>query len=168
MLSQMAPDSARVRESFLLDRIDAQLLLALGEDARVSVTELASTLGLSRNTVQAHLLRLQRHDLLRFGATLGQVRATGHAVMAFVTIDIAQECYPGTAAGLAAIPEVIEAYGITGDGDLFCRVVATDAADLGRVLERVSACPGVRRTRTSLAIRDAVGLRVDSVLRGLS
>jgi FAD/FMN-containing dehydrogenase len=115
-----------------------------------------------------HLLRLDRQGLLRFAAALDQVTAAGFTLTAFVTIDVSQHEFRQTATALSEIPEVIEAYGITGDGDLWCRIVAQDAQDLGRVLDRIGACPGVRQTRTSLAIRDAVGFRVQSVLRELS
>ncbi|HEX3801926.1 MAG TPA: Lrp/AsnC family transcriptional regulator [Solirubrobacteraceae bacterium] len=152
-------------KSIQLDATDAGLLLELGADVRLSATELAARLRLSRNTVQARLARLEHAGLLRFAATLDQVDACGLALTAFVTIDIAQHEFQRTKAALAEIPEVIEAHGITGDGDLWCRVVAHDAADLGRVLDQLGACPGVRRTRTSLAIRDAVDFRVDTILR---
>jgi DNA-binding Lrp family transcriptional regulator len=167
MLNLMTETDRHPSRSFELDSVDARLLLELGGDVRLSATELASRLHLSRNTVQAHLLRLDRQGLLRFASALDQVTAAGFTLTAFVTIDISQHEFRQTATALSEIPEVIEAYGITGDGDLWCRIVAQDAQDLGRVLDRIGACPGVRQTRTSLAIRDAVGFRVQSVLREL-
>jgi DNA-binding Lrp family transcriptional regulator len=164
MLRSVTASNATTGKSFRLDRIDARLLLALGTDARQSVTELAARLELSRNTVQAHLLRLQRHDLLGYAAIFRQIAAAGLPLTAFVTVDIAQHDFPQTARALRAIPEVIEAHAIAGDGDLWCRVVADGADDLGRVLDRVATCPGVTRTRTSLAIREAISCRADSVL----
>ncbi len=164
----MPQPTAETSNSFRLDRIDARILLALGADVRISVTELAASLELSRNTVQAHLLRLERHGLLRFASIFGQIAAAGSPLTAFVTVDIAQRDFPETARALAAIPEVIEAHGVAGDGDLWCRVVASGADDLGRVLDQVGACPGVTRTRTSLAIRSAIPCRVDSILRAVA
>jgi DNA-binding Lrp family transcriptional regulator len=148
-----------------LDAIDLRLLAALGTDARASVTDLAATLGLSRNTVQAHLARLERAGLLGFAGSLAQVRAAGFPLTAFVIVDIAQSGFPATAAALAEIPEVLEAHGTTGDGDLWCRVVARDGNDLGRVLDAIGSCPGVDRTRTTLAIRTAVPFRTGPLLQ---
>lgn len=154
--------------SLSLDRIDARILLALGADVRVSVTELAAQLSLSRNTVQAHLLRLQRHGLLRFTSVYAQLEAAGLTLTAFVTVELDQRDFAATAQALAAIPEVIEAYAVAGgDGDLWCRLAARDAEDLGRLLDALAACPGVQRTRTSLAIREAIGCRVAPVLQRL-
>ena len=169
MINQMTEPADQTGTSLSLDRIDARILLALGADVRVSVTELAAQLALSRNTVQAHLGRLERHGLLRFSSVFAQVAAAGLTLTAFVTVDLAQREFSATARALSAIPEVIEAYAIAGgDGDLWCRVVARGAGDLGRVLDQVGTCPGVQRTRTSLAIREAIGCRVDTVLGALA
>jgi DNA-binding Lrp family transcriptional regulator len=164
MLNRVDSSAFPLSTAPALDAIDLRLLAALGADARASVTDLAATLGLSRNTVQAHLARLERGGLLGFAASLAQVRAAGFPLTAFVIVDIAQSGFPATAAALAEIPEVLEAHGTTGDGDLWCRVVARDGNDLGRVLDAIGSCPGVDRTRTTLAIRDAVAFRTAPLL----
>jgi DNA-binding Lrp family transcriptional regulator len=58
----------------------------------------------------------------------------------------------------------MEAHGTAGDGALWCRIVARDADDLGRVLDAIGSSPGVQRTRTALAIREAVRLRTTPLL----
>jgi DNA-binding Lrp family transcriptional regulator len=164
MLNGVADQPSSLSSAPALDAIDLRLLVALGADARASVTDLALRLRLSRNTVQAHLSRLERGGLLGFAGVLAQVTAAGFPLTAFVIVDIAQARFPATAAALAEIPEVLEAHGTTGDGDLWCRVVARDGNDLGRVLDAIGSCPGVDRTRTTLAIREAVALRTGPLL----
>jgi DNA-binding Lrp family transcriptional regulator len=164
MLNPMASSPSPLSTPPGLDAIDLRLLVALGTDARASVTDLATALGLSRNTVQAHLARIERDGLLGFASALAQVTAAGFPLTAFVIVDIAQAGFPATAAALAEIPEVLEAHGTTGDGDLWCRVVARDGEDLGRVLDAIGSCPGVDRTRTTLAIRTAVPFRTGPLL----
>jgi DNA-binding Lrp family transcriptional regulator len=165
MLSRVDRPPAPLSIPPALDAIDLRLLVALGSDARASVTDLAVALGLSRNTVQAHLARIERGGLLGFASALAQVTAAGFPLTAFVIVDIAQAGFPATAAALAEIPEVLEAHGTTGDGDLWCRVVARDGEDLGRVLDAIGSCPGVDRTRTTLAIRTAVPFRTGPLLQ---
>ena len=72
--------------------------------------------------------------------------ALGYPVTAFLTLEIRQEAGPrgghdAVGAHLAAIPEVLEAYTITGAGDLWCRVVARSNTDLQRVIDLVLAGP---------------------------
>lgn len=47
-----------------LDGTDAQILLALAADPRATVVALAERLGMSRNTVQARLAKMERNNAL--------------------------------------------------------------------------------------------------------
>uniref|UniRef100_UPI002FDC5E74 Lrp/AsnC ligand binding domain-containing protein n=1 Tax=Streptomyces sp. IBSBF 3010 TaxID=2903526 RepID=UPI002FDC5E74 len=58
------------------------------------------------------------------------------------------------------VPEIIEAYSITGGGDLLTRVVARDNAHLEDIIQRLIQLPGVVRTRTDIALRERVASRV--------
>ncbi|WP_369054676.1 Lrp/AsnC family transcriptional regulator [Kineococcus terrestris] len=151
-----------------LDTIDARILLALDEDPRATVLGLSRQLQLARGTVQAHLERLETDGVLhRFSRRLAPA-ALGFSVSAFVMIEIQQGRQEETLAQLRETPEVLEVHGITGDGDLMCRVVARDAEDLYRVGQCLLAIPGVVRTRTSLAMRELVPYRIDPLLSDLA
>jgi DNA-binding Lrp family transcriptional regulator len=51
---------------------------------------------------------------------------------------------------------VLEAHTITGPGDLLCRVVARDNADLQDVLDQVVASGDVERSSTVIALRTSI------------
>ena len=75
--------------------------------------------------------------------------AIGFPVTAFLTLEIRQGSadrggHDAVAAHLAGIPEVLEAYTITGAGDMWARVVARSNADLQRVIDLVLTEPGHR------------------------
>ena len=61
---------------------------------------------------------------------------------------------------LAAIPEVLEAYTITGAGDMWARVVARSNADLQRVIDLVLTDPGIDRSTTVIALATQIPHRV--------
>jgi DNA-binding Lrp family transcriptional regulator len=61
---------------------------------------------------------------------------------------------------LAGIPEVLEAYTITGAGDMWARVVARSNSDLQRVIDAVLADPGIVRSSTVIALATQVPYRV--------
>ena len=87
--------------------------------------------------------------------------ALGFPVTAFLTLEIRQGAGHDTvAAHLAAIPEVLEAYTITGAGDMWARVVARSNADLQRVIDQVLADPGINRSTTVIALADQIRHRV--------
>jgi len=61
---------------------------------------------------------------------------------------------------LAAAAEIVEAFSITGGGDLLTRVVARDNAHLEDVIQKLISLPGVVRTRTEVALRERVPHRL--------
>lgn len=147
-----------------LDPIDVQLVLALAAAPRDTVLALASRLGLARNTVQARLARLEESGLLTRGANRALLTAAGYPVLAYITIETAQGRLRDVVAALAAMPEILEAHAVTGDGDLICQVAARDTDHLYDVIEHLLHVPGIERTRSSLAMRELVPFRVEPLL----
>ena len=66
---------------------------------------------------------------------------------------------------LAGIPEVLEAYTITGAGDMWARVVARSNADLQRVIDLVLTEPGIDRSTTVIALATQIPYRVVPLAR---
>jgi DNA-binding Lrp family transcriptional regulator len=93
------------------------------------------------------------------GPTLSPA-ALGHPVLAFVHIEVTQGHLDDVGDALAAVPEIIEAFSITGGGDLLTRVVARDNGHLEDVIQALISMPGVVRTRTEVALRERVPQRV--------
>jgi DNA-binding Lrp family transcriptional regulator len=145
----------------MVDELDARLLALLEAEPRIGVLECSRRLGVARGTVQARLDRLLARGVI---ASLGpqlNPAALGYSVTAFVTLEIRQgRGHAAVAADLAAVPEVLEAYTITGSGDMFCRVVARSNADMQRVLDLVLEVPGIVRTSTVIALATQVPYRV--------
>jgi DNA-binding Lrp family transcriptional regulator len=159
---------ARLRDMTDLDGTDARILLALRDDARLSGVELAQRLGLSRNTVQARLARLESGDALAPFDRRVEHRALGYPLTAFVTVRADQHRLPSIEQDLAAIPEVVEVHGIAGEVDVMIRVVAVDADDLYRIAGAILSVPGVERTEVALSVREMVGYRTAPLLRRLA
>ncbi|SCK57104.1 Lrp/AsnC family transcriptional regulator [Streptomyces sp. WMMB 322] len=148
-----------------LDTLDARLLLALTDEPRAPVAALAARLGLSRNTVQARLGKLQRRGALRSFERCIDPAALGYPLWAVITTRVTQRRLEEVAGALARIPEVVEVEGLSGESDLLVRVVARDAEDLYRIAGRVLAAPGVERTSTALVMRELVRHRLTPLLR---
>jgi DNA-binding Lrp family transcriptional regulator len=157
-----------VRDPRTVDRTDARLLAALDEDPRATVLALAERLGLSRNTVQARLARLERDGVLLSFQRRIDPAALGYPVTAFITVRVRQQMLDEVSAALARIPEVVEVLGVSGPDDLLVRVVAPDADDLYRIAGRVLATPGVDRTETAVLMRRLVEHRVTPLLAHLA
>jgi DNA-binding Lrp family transcriptional regulator len=148
-----------------LDELDRRLLVLLLEQPRAGLREHARTLGVARGTVAARFLRLQEAGVICGLAPQVEPRAFGHELLAFVQLDLTQGYIDSVVEDLAAIPEVIEAYTMTGDGDLLCRIVARDTAGLEHVIQRIIAVPGVVRTRSQMALTQRIPYRTLPLVR---
>jgi DNA-binding Lrp family transcriptional regulator len=143
-----------------LDELDRSLLVLLLENPRAGLREHARTLGIARGTVASRFLRLQESGVITgFGPRVSP-RAFGYAMLAFVHLDLTQGYLDSVVENLADIPEVVEAYTVTGGGDLLCHVVARNPEELEVVLQRMIAVPGVQRTSSQVALTQRIPFRV--------
>lgn len=147
------------------DALDRSLLRLLLTEPRLGVLETSRRLGVARGTVQARLGRLERAGVLRDWAPTVDPAGLGFPVHAFATLEVHQgRGHAAIAAHLRSIPEVLEAHTTSGQGDLLCRVVARDHADLQRVLDAITATGLVSRTSTVISLTNEVPYRVAQLL----
>lgn len=147
-----------------LDHVDLSLLAALADDPRATVVALAERLGLSRNTVQARMARLDKSGVFLSYERALSPRALGFPIEAVINVILRQPDSPRIARELALIPEVLQAQGLSGQVDLLVRVVARDTRHLFAVDARILAIDGVERTETSLVMDDVIAHRVRPLL----
>ena len=150
----------------MVDQLDAQIVELFAAEPRVGVLEASRRLGVARGTVQARLDRMHSRGVVTgYGPDIDPT-ALGHAVTAFVTLEIKQ---PGghdpVAERLGLIPEVLEAHTITGAGDMLCRVVARTNSDLQRVIDAIVDVEGVVRASTVIVLATPVPFRVLPLVR---
>lgn len=148
-----------------MDEIDGRLIDLFAAEPRIGVLEASRRLGVARGTVQARLDRLSSAGVITGWGPDVSPEAIGFPVMAFLTLEIRQGSatsggHDAVATHLAAIPEVLEAYTITGAGDMWARVVARSNADLQRVIDQVLTDPGIDRSTTVIALATQIPYRV--------
>ena len=150
-----------------LDRVDLDLLKALADDHRATVVALADRLGLSRNTVQARMARLERSGVFQSFERAMSPAALGLPIEAMVSVIVRQADIPRITAEIAEIPDVIQAHGLSGQIDLMVRVAARDTQHLFDVDARILAIEGVERTETSLVMGEVIGYRIRPILESV-
>ena len=142
-----------------LDSLDLALLTALRENPRAGVLALSRITHVARATVQSRLDRMEEAGVITgYGPDL-DVAAAGFGVQAFVTLEIAQGALEQVTADLAAIPGVLEAYAITGSGDVLCKVAAASNADLQQTLLRIDSSAAVARSTSAIALSLVIARR---------
>ena len=139
-----------------IDSVDRALIAAVSADARISLTDLAETINVSRSTAHARLQRLRDEKVITgFTATVDP-QALGLGVAALVFIDIEQHDWRTLRAELAAIPGVEYLAMCAGRFDLMLIARAENIPALRDVLlGQIQRIPGVRSTE-SVVILDEV------------
>lgn len=147
-----------------LDRIDLDLIDALSVEPRATVVALAEKLGLSRNTVQARMTRLEQTGIfLSYERSLSP-SVLGFPLQAFVSISVRQTELPRIIAELARVPEIVQAHGLSGSVDVLARVACRDARHLFDTDARILSIDGVERTETALAMGEVIPFRVGGLV----
>lgn len=139
-----------------LDRIDRAILVELARDGRMSVTDLAARVGLSKTPVQARMRRLEREGVIVGYRAVLSPRRMNLAHVAFVQLRLADTREPALQAfnrAIHAIPEIEECHMIAGGFDYLLKVRTVDISDYRRVLaERISSLPHVAASSTFVAM----------------
>ncbi|MGS4944030.1 Lrp/AsnC family transcriptional regulator [Meridianimarinicoccus sp. RP-17] len=140
-----------------IDRTDRRILDELARDGRLSVTELARRVGLSKSPAQVRLRRLQAAGyILGFRAVIDMARL-GRDHIAFVEVKLADTTEPALRAfntAVRAIPEIEQCHMIAGAFDYLLKVRTTDIASYRQVLgERISQLPHVASTSTHVSMQ---------------
>ena len=139
-----------------IDSVDRALIAAVTSDARISLTDLAEAINVSRSTAHTRLQRLRDENVITgFTATVDP-QAVGLGVAALVFIDIEQHDWRTLRTELAAIPGVEYLAMCAGRFDLMLIARAETIPALRDVLlEKIQRMPGVRSTE-SVIILDEV------------
>ena len=135
-----------------IDSFDARIIAALVEDGRMSVTDLAARVGLSRSPCQARLKRLMDEGYIRgFRAVLDPVKLRLEHI-AFTEVKLSETTEKALSAFNAAvlrIKEVEACHMIAGSFDYLLKVRTRDIRRYREVLgEKISALPHVASTST--------------------
>jgi DNA-binding Lrp family transcriptional regulator len=150
----------------IVDPLDVKVIDLFATEPRIGVLEASRRLGVARGTVQARLDKLASSGVIvGWGPDLSP-EALGYPVTAFLTLEIRQGAgHETVAAHLGTIPEVLEAFTITGVGDMWARVVARSNADLQRVIDQVLGHEGIERSTTVIALATQIRYRMLPLIR---
>ncbi len=139
-----------------LDRFDQAILRVLSVDGRVSVTELARRIGLSKSPAQARLKRLEAGGVITGYRAQIDPRRIDAAHVAFVEVklsDTRETALDAFASAVRKVPEIEECHLIAGAFDYLLKVRSSDIASYRRVLaEHISSLPHVMSTSTHVVM----------------
>ena len=138
--------------SITLKPVDQRLLALLRENARLSTSELARALDISRSTVHGRIKRLEREGIIAGYTVEYGSEYQSRLVSAQVLIKTRQKLTARTNRELHEIAEIRSLYAISGDYDLIAIAQAESTEALSQVLDRIGNLEGVERTSSSVIL----------------
>ncbi|MCX7300938.1 MAG: Lrp/AsnC family transcriptional regulator [Rhodobacterales bacterium] len=140
-----------------LDAFDLKMLDVLAVEGRISVTDLACRVGLSKSPVQARLKRLEEEGVIRGYRALVDPIRLGRDHVAFVEVklsDTREAALAAFNAGVLRVPEIEQCHMIAGSFDYLLKVRTGSMSAYRAVLaEKVSTLPHVANTSTYVAMQ---------------
>jgi Lrp/AsnC family leucine-responsive transcriptional regulator len=120
-----------------IDQFDQKILQLLQQDARISHAEIGRKVHLSQPAVSERIKRLEAAGVIRGYRADISPRALGYQITAMIRIST-QQGRP-YAEYVAACPEIIDCYTVTGEDGAVMRVLATDVEHLQRIINELNA-----------------------------
>lgn len=151
-----------------IDRLDAEIIGKLAGHARIGIAELASSLGVARNTVQSRIRRLEESGVLIGFLPVVDLEVVGAPVQAFVALELDQRQLHQVAAALGTIPNVLEVNIQAGREDLVARVAAPTHGELQQIIGQMIEIDGVRHTVSTLIVSTPVVYRTQPLIDSLT
>ncbi|MDN3919126.1 Lrp/AsnC family transcriptional regulator [Roseateles violae] len=140
-----------------LDKFDIAILEALQRDARISLNELSSQVGLTSSPCWTRIKRMEEAGVIEgYSVRINAAKSgRGDTVIVQATLDShTDDALIRFGQALEAIPEVLDAYLVSGDYDYLIRIAVSGTADYERLLrEQLYKIPGIRHTKSSFVLR---------------
>ena len=140
-----------------LDKFDISILEALQQDARLSLQDLGKIVGLTASPCWTRVKRLEDAGIIEGYTVRLSPEKLGlpETVILHVSLDShSDEALFEFGRALESIPEVLEAFLVSGDYDYYIRVAVEDTRGYERFLrERLYTIPGIRNSKSSFVLR---------------
>ncbi|SDF78635.1 MULTISPECIES: Lrp/AsnC family transcriptional regulator [unclassified Duganella] len=140
-----------------IDELDRRILRELRNDGRLSNTKLAEKVGLSTTPCWNRVRALEEGGMIEGYTALISQTALGYpdTVIIEVTLDRHDDdIFEKFGQALAKLPEVMEAYLLTGDYDYLIKVAVAGTAGYEEFLrKKLYKLPGLKHSRSTFVLR---------------
>ena len=141
----------------LFDKIDMAILRVLLLDSRKTLQDISAEVGLSPTSCWTRIKKLDAQGVIKRYTVDIDPAKLGYqdSVIVQVTLEShTDETLYDFGRTLATIPEIQEAYLVSGDYDYYIRIAVRDTRDYERLLrEKLYKIPGIRHSKSHFVLR---------------
>ena len=147
-----------------LDALDQKIVSLLIENARMSYSDIAQQVGISRVAVKMRVQALEKSGVIEEYTTIVNPQRISGAVSCYFEIELSPQALAEATEILDRCDTVTQIYRVTGKNKLHVHAVAASAGEMERLIrEVIDPLPGVRDISTNIIlsrVKDVKGLRL--------
>lgn len=145
------------RNGKTFDEMDRRILRILLTDSRTTLQDIGRQVGMSTTSCWNRIKRMEDLGAIQGYTVKVDLAQIGYqdTVIVQVTLEShSEETLYEFGRALESVPEILEAFLISGDYDYFIRIAVKDTRDYERLLrERLYKIPGIRHSKSSFVLR---------------
>jgi Lrp/AsnC family transcriptional regulator len=138
-----------------MDEIDRSLLEILQQDATLSIAQMAERVGLSATPCWKRIQKLEAAGVITRRVAVVDPDRVGVGLSVLVSIEAGEhtpQWLERFGLGIAALPEVMEAYRVAGDVDYVLRVAVADMGEYDAFYKRLIAIAPMKNITSRFAM----------------
>jgi Lrp/AsnC family transcriptional regulator len=138
-----------------LDRLDREILRLLASDASLSLADIAAKVGLTPTPCWKRIRRMEQDGVIRGRVATIDPAKVGLPVSVFVEVEAADhsgDWLTRFAGVVANMPEIVDAWRMSGDVDYLMHVVVPDIAAYDEFYRRLIAAVPVRNVTSRFSM----------------
>ena len=147
-----------------LDALDQKIVSLLIENARMSYSDIAQRVGISRVAVKMRVQALEKSGVIEEYTTIVNPQRISGAVSCYFEIELSPQALAEATEILDRCDTVTQIYRVTGKNKLHVHAVAASAGEMERLIrEVIDPLPGVKDISTNIIlsrVKDIKGLRL--------
>lgn len=147
-----------------LDALDQKIVSLLIENARMSYSDIAQRVGISRVAVKMRVQALEKRGVIEEYTTIVNPQRISGAVSCYFEIELSPQALAEATEILDRCDTVTQIYRVTGKNKLHVHAVAASAGEMERLIrEVIDPLPGVKDISTNIIlsrVKDIKGLRL--------
>ena len=147
-----------------LDALDQKIVSLLIQNARMSYSDIAQQVGISRVAVKMRVQALEKSGVIEEYTTIVNPQRISGAVSCYFEIELSPQALAEATEILDRCDTVTQIYRVTGKNKLHVHAVAASAGEMERLIrEVIDPLPGVKDISTNIIlsrVKDIKGLRL--------
>ncbi len=147
--------NSRMADGKELDRLDRAILRLLADDASLSLAEVAEKVGLTPTPCWKRIRRMEQDGIILRRVAVLDPAKIGVPVSVFVEVETADHSsnwLERFATVVAGMPEIVDAWRMSGDVDYLLHVVVADIAAYDEFYRRLIAAVPLRNVTSRFAM----------------